>query len=80
MTSKQPLSRAIETDENGPLHRMMVKLTIGGIVCYTSLFNFFVENSFTITERKAIRRSLREGKPYHGGGGAMVAWKVEVDR
>jgi hypothetical protein len=63
-----------------PHDNMMISISMEGIKVYTRLDSFFKENEFTLTEKKAIRRSLEEGKPYYGGGGALVAWKVEIDR
>lgn len=59
---------------------MMVKLTIDGMRVYTRFSNFMEVNSFTGTEKKDIKRALKEGRAYHGGGGAFAYWKLEADR
>ena len=59
---------------------MMIKLTIDGMKVYTRLDTFIKENEFTGTELKDMRRCLKEGKAYHGGGGAFAYWKMEADR
>ncbi|PWT71765.1 MAG: hypothetical protein C5B59_17450 [Bacteroidetes bacterium] len=57
----------------------MVRLTVQGIVVYTRFANFLELNQISKTEEWKIKGKLEQGKAYHGGGGSLASWKIELD-
>lgn len=60
--------------------KMMVKITVDGLVVYCTLWSFFDANELTKTEKKDVTRALARGDTYRSGGGAFAVWQIERDK